>query len=480
MEDKTIYELLRTAAATSGHIPALINQEKRISYEVLYQDVLSIAVGLQQLGYRDKYVELTPVLNEDFIKAYLALIVAGAVVVIHEEGLDIADYEVSVFASVDPAQIVEIQSSSAEAYKKVPEDNACTLIFTSGTSGRQKGVLLTQKNLVSDAIHGLQAVGGTAVLKPGDGTIPVLPVFHMFGITASIVASLYANLTLHLIDDIRYLSREIVHARPKIVFLVPMIIRTMLNNADKAVMAGKVPTEMVKEALFGGTDIFVSGGAALDPAIVVGFEKYGIEVLNGYGITECSPIVTVCRSKDFRLGTVGRVHDLYGAKIIIHKGMVHISGDIVMKQYFTPEEDSFVEVNGERYFNTRDFGSIDEEGNLSIGGRDSNLIIMEDGNNISPEEIEQLFEKYEALEDVLIYPEEKNGVTILAIVMRIEDHVRATLSKEEALALLNEFVDEVNQTLPSYKKIKLVVLREQPFIRTSLKKIKRVKENRNE
>ncbi|MDY3215225.1 MAG: AMP-binding protein [Ruminococcus sp.] len=215
----------------------------------------------------------------------------------------------------------------------VPQDeNAVSLIiFTSGTSGRHKGVMLSQRNIISSAMIGVEKVG-KGLLYPCDRSIPVLPLFHMFGITASIIAPMSLGMTLYIIDEMKYVIKSLSSIKPKILFAVPMIIKTMLNRALLLEKKGLSP-QKIKDEFFGGLTAVVSGGAALHPELIEQYERFGIQLLNGYGITECSPIVTASSYNDFEKGAVGRVNDLCCAEVKIIDGTVHVSGDIVMQGY---------------------------------------------------------------------------------------------------------------------------------------------------
>ncbi|MBQ9886958.1 MAG: AMP-binding protein [Lachnospiraceae bacterium] len=482
---KTVYELLSYACEHFGDVNAICRNDLNITYKDLFEIVKLRAIMYQREGCIGKYIDIKPELSIKFLIEFLSLSMAGAVVVLHEPGLRLQEFDVPVFKYVDPEKSIEEEclnfpgnNENDEEYQNISENEICTLIFTSGTSGRQKGVLLSQKNIITDAMLGYKTIGIEA-LKPGDRTIPVLPVFHMFGITASMLSPIYAGLSLCFIEDIKYLSRKINIIRPKILFLVPMILKALLAKAQQMLERGVIQEQYIKEKVFGGADIVVSGGAPLADYIAEGFEKYGIKVLNGYGITECSPIVTVSNHIDYKTGAVGKINNLYNTKVVIHNGCILVGGDIVMEGYYTEEENPFIFIDEERFFNTKDYGLTDDDGNLYIRGRDSNLIIMDDGNNISPEEIENRFEKYAAIEGVIVYPGKVNGNNILCITVKPTNEIIGEYSLDEIKSMVNIIIKEVNAALPSFKMIKKAVIRTEPFIKTGLNKIKRIEENTN-
>ncbi len=471
--NRTVEEMLRVSNYKYSEMTAMVVDEKKITYRELYEMVCGLAAAFQKKGLCGKKIEIEAELSAEWIIVFLALTTAGAIVVIHEPYLDTAEYLDDIHMKTTASELFHYEHSK-EPLELVGEDAAAVIIFTSGTSGRHKGVVLSHRNVISDAFLGGEMIGDGA-LKAGDRTIPILPVFHMFGITASFIAPLYYGMTVYVIPEMKYVIRSLPEIRPRILFLVPMIAVTLLNRA-RLLLKNGMTYEMIRENFLGGLSIVVSGGAVLQPELIDEYKKFGIELLNGYGITECAPIVTTSSYMDFVPGAVGRVNQTSYADVRIIDGTVHVSGDIVMSGYCGDEPDPFKMIEGKRWFDTQDNGYITEDGSLFITGRSSNLIVLSDGNNIAPEEIELRFDKYGIVNSVLVY--EKNSAIFASIYP--DPEAASEYSEEDLHQIVSETVDTVNQSLPAYKRIRAWSIRTQDFKRTSLKKIIRTEVNYDE
>lgn len=477
LKNKTMYALLESISKEYGAGNAIVYEDLNMSYQELYKKVISLASAFQSSELVGNYIDLSPKLSLEWVCVYLALNVAGITVVLHEPGFNVSEHIFENVVHTDALSLFEYDKkydSSKEVFSYVSEDTISTVIFTSGTSGKKKGVMLTQKNIISDVILACEKVA-PGLLFEGDRTIPMLPLFHMFGITASILSSLYIGMTMHIIEDVRIAVSSFSAVKPKIIYGVPMICKSLLSRAEILKKKG-LSYEMIKKELFGDVSVIVSGGAPINKEMAVEYEKYGIKIFNGYGITECAPIVTSSCLDDYHNYSVGNVSDLIGAKVKIIDGQIHVSGDIVMKGYYGDVENPFVEVDGIKWFNTRDKGRITDEGLLIIEGRQSNLIILDDGNNIMPEELELLFEDFEIIQDTMVYVDESNGNKRLsiAIVPMIKDE---EIHEKELIDIINNIVAKVNSTLPFYMQLRKINIRKNDFVRTSLKKIVRADVN---
>lgn len=472
---KTVINILLASKEKYGALTAIVADGRRISYAELADDVMKLAASFQKMGLKGKKVELNTDLSVDWITVFLALVAAGTIVVLHEPELNAADYIDDLYMSVSAAELLRHTDLNASNLELAEADDTALFIFTSGTSGKPKIVMLSQKNLACDARLGAELIGKGA-LSPGDRTIPVLPLFHMFGITASLLSPLYVGLEINLISEQRRLIRELAQIRPQILFVVPMIVKTILMRALQLQKNG-MSNELIHEQLFGGLRILVCGGAPLQPELVSKCKQFGVELLNGYGITECAPVVTTSSFENNVLGSVGRVNNLPGVLVRIINGTVHVSGDIVMKGYYKHDENPFEVIDGRLWFDTKDTGRIEHDGSLFIVGRKSNLIILDDGNNISPEEIEQLFDRFKDIKDVLVYPSEGVGGQIVTASILPQEQLAESLSDEELSNRISEMVNEINSKLPNYKQIRKWIVRKEDFHRTSLKKIIRTEVN---
>ncbi len=473
MEKRTIENMLRSSAEKYGSITAISFSDKCLNYKELYSEVISLAAVFQQKGFNGKKVELIPELSAKWIIVFLALTTAGAVVVLHEPKLDVSEYINDIYITADSDQLYAYERCNVFS-ETTSEEDIAVIIFTSGTSGKNKGVMLSHKNIISDAMLGAEMIGEDA-LKAGDKTIPVLPVFHMFGITASFIAPFYIGMTVHIINDMKYVIKSLPEIQPRILFVVPMIAKTILSRV-RLLLKNGMTHEMIKKQALGGLSIVVSGGAALQPELIDEFSELGIELLNGYGITECSPIVTNSSYRCSVRGSVGRINKTNYAEVRIIDGTVHVSGDIVMSGYCGDEPSPFKTIDGRKWFDTMDYGSVTKDGSLFINGRSSNVIILDDGNNTFPEEIELLFEKYDVVDSVLVYEKENS---IFASIYLYQEMV-SELSSEKIAKLVADIVCDVNKDLPAYKRVKKWNIRKEDFHRTSMKKIIRSEVNYDE
>ncbi len=469
MKHKTMQSLLEYAIRNHGPIPALMTDRECISYTQLYQRVMGLAATFQKKGMQHQKIDLIPKLSLNWVIVYCALLTAGATVVLHEPEFPIQSHMQDMFLFAHADELASWDRGDPATVHPAAEEEIATIIYTSGTTGRQKGVMLSQKNLISDVLLAQYKIGRGA-LSPGDRTIPILPLFHMFGITASILAPIYVGMTLYILDDPKYLIKMLPVVKPRILFVVPMIAKTMASRSALLLKKGVSPGEL-KEKLFGGVEMIVCGGAKLQPDLIDTYAAFGIQLLNGYGITECSPVVTTSSYNDAVKGSVGKVHDLPNCEVRIIDNTIHVHGDIVMEGYYGREASPFKLIDGQRWFDTKDMGYIDKDGSLYITGRQSNLIILDDGNNISPEEIEILFASFPSVQDVMIYEDKEGSIPVVAASLYPSAELRETQSEAELQGLMEQVVAQVNRQLPSYKQIKKFSVRKTDFQRTSLNKI---------
>lgn len=472
--ENTFYELLEACKDKYSDNIALMTKDSEISYEELYNIVMDLAKKIQSLGLRNKYIVLETKLSKEWIIAYLALEVAGVIVILHEQCFDESNYiGLNIEAKFTARDICDMNNSSVNKYIKPHKDDIATIIYTSGTTGVPKGVKLSQKNIVSDAIVGYLKIG--IDLKPGDKTIPVLPTFHMFGITASILSPLYTGLTVYLIDDIRYLLKSFNLIKPKIMFLVPTILKTIIHKINT--MANKMvcPKDELKNSMLGeNLEYIVCGGAPLDEWIIDKMEEYGVDLFNGYGITECSPVVTVCSKEFNKRRSVGKVNDLAFVNVKIVEDKIFISGDIVTQGYINGDKEAFVvDKDNNIWFNTQDFGYIDDDGYLFITGREKNLIIMDDGNNVSPEELENLIKKNEFIQDTIVYASSIKSKKIICALIKVTDDYLNLHGHDKVQHNIEEVISNINRGLPHYKKINKWKVIKGDFKRNKLNKILR-------
>ena len=372
-------------------------------------------------------------------------------------------------------------------YKNVAIDREvmCAIIYTSGTTGDPKGVMLSHKNLAQDAYLAM-----SCMIIP-DTTIAILPLNHTFGFMASVLCQIWMGHSIFINNNLKTILKDIQEAKPRHISMVPLFVENFYKNIWKAVdKKGKtkafkaliktsnalraVGIDMRKKFFksvidnFGGNlEMIISGGAPIADKYMKGFEDLGVTIINGYGITECSPIVALNRNNNIKLGTVGNALPEVQIKIVEPdsdgEGEIWVKGDIVMLGYYKkPEETAKVMKDG--WFNTGDIGKI-EDGFLSITGRKKNLIILDNGKNVYPEEIETLISYIENVTEVVVYQED--AMIVAEIYTNVEENIDAV--KEQ----IKNGVLEVNKSLAGYKQIKKIKFRDTEFEKTTTKKIKR-------
>ncbi|MGM9936516.1 MAG: AMP-binding protein [Candidatus Ornithomonoglobus sp.] len=361
----------------------------------------------------------------------------------------------------------------------IDKDALSTIIYTSGTTGTPKGVMLNQYGIVQNAYAAAQNVKirGTSML--------VLPIHHTFGFTAGIVAVMFFCQPIAISKSLRTFVSDLGTFKPENMFVVPMFVEAMYKKVTKAVedkKMTKVFNALIKtsnalrkigidrrrklfssvwEAFGGNLHTIISGGAPLDARYCRYFDDFGITLLNGYGITECSPILSVnCNSKN-KFGSVGRILDNAEIRIIDEdengNGEICARGSSVMMGYYNNKQATLEAFDGD-WFKTGDLGYVDSENYLYVTGRQKNLIILDNGKNIYPEELEELVLRIPAAIEAVVYSE--------------NDVITAEIYTEDPAAV-QLAVKSMNRGLPVYKRIRNLKFRSTEFEKTTTKKIKR-------
>ncbi len=389
----------------------------------------------------------------------------------------------------------------------IDPDVMSILLFTSGTTGAAKGVMLSHKNLVSNVINMSKFVH----VPDGKIVLSILPVHHVYEMTCTYLTCLYQGATVAISEGFKYIQKNLSELNASIILGVPLIFekmhRSIFRKAEgrgegerirKAIdlsrRLGLYKNKRVIQRMFKpihqmlGNDIhlLIAGGAASDPKIIEDFEAMGLPMIQGYGMSECSPIIAVNQDRYSKAASVGKPLPKHEVRIVEEDefgiGEVIVRGPSVMLGYFEdPEETERVLRNGWLY--TGDYGYFDDDGFLYITGRKKNVIVTKGGKNIFPEEVEQLIHENQLVEEVMVHGVEDERIGNVAITADIYPNyellteTQGELTESETYHLFKEYMDTVNSMLPPYKHIKRINIRKEPFEKTTTGKIKRFKAN---
>ncbi|MCR5587323.1 MAG: AMP-binding protein [Lachnospiraceae bacterium] len=351
---------------------------------------------------------------------------------------------------------VDSEDDSAPTAEKL-----ATIMFTSGTTGKSKGVMLSQENFATN----VEAVAYGR--EPGLIMMSVLPIHHAFSLVMDWFNGLSKGASICINDSLMHMTRNMGIYKPQIMLMVPLMIETIYKQIRA--IDESVPKAMVKVKIFGeNLDTIFTGGAHLDPFYIEKFKEYGIDIYEGYGMSECSPVISANMPEAHKAGSIGK--PVSNAEIKFENGEILVRGTSVMQGYYNmPEETSETLKDG--WLHTGDKGYMDEDGFLFINGRVKNLIILSNGENVSPEEIENKLGLTPLVGEIIITGE-NNG--LVAHIFPDRDYAQVKgLSEEDIATELQKIIDEYDSTQPSYKKIVSIVVRKNPFIKNSTRKIKR-------
>ena len=395
-----------------------------------------------------------------------------------------------------------------EAYesRSIEIDEMAVLLFTSGTTGVSKGVMLSQRNLCCN----IENLAKLVYLTSEDLALSVLPLHHVYECTAGFLYPMSRGAAIARSEGVRYIMKNLKETRPTKMICVPLLLETMYNkmwaNIRKKGIEEKVKTVIkatnaikpeslrmaakrkvfaeIHESLGGRLNLLVSGGAPIDPQVLRGLRDFGFRVIQGYGLTECGPLAAVTPDtapKDISAGVA-----LPGGQLKIIDadsegiGEICYRGDNVMLGYYKmPEETAQIKKNG--WLHTGDLGYIDEDGYLIITGRKKNIIVTANGKNIFPEELETYLSRSNYIAECVVVGymnEKKKDYDIVALIYPDYAYAREVLGEKVSDSAIyekiTEAVDEVNATVQTYKRIHMTIMRSEEFPKNSSRKIKRV------
>ena len=388
---------------------------------------------------------------------------------------------------------------------KINPEEMSIMLFTSGTTSKSKVVALSHKNICSN----LMDLASVIDVNSDDTLLSVLPIHHVFECTVGFLFALYKGAQTVFSDGLRHIAENLKEYKVSVMACVPAIyeriflmirkqlekqgkLEEVLKNQEKykdATMEKK--KEVFKEIhdLVGGNiKLFISGAASLDPNIEERYRSLGLNIVQGYGLTETSPVIAIGTNKYHKVGSVGKTLPSVNAKIVDKNsegiGELVVKGPNIMLEYFENKE-ATKEVIKDGWFYTGDLARIDKEGYVFICGRKKSVIVLKNGKNIFPEEMEILVNKIEGVKESFIFgkqqSEDENNIKINVKIVfdrKVTKEVYKVETDEEIYKIFSKKIKEINHTMPKYKAIRGIVLTEEPLIKTTTNKIKR-QENLN-
>ena len=513
----------------------------KYTYEQLEHDMDALGTALLELGFAGYHVALLGENSYAWVVSYLAVVNGvGVAVPLDKElpGADVAkllrksDADAVIcsqtYAPVIESILGECQNIKAcivmgearpgflsmgeliakgegllqagdQSYLDKPIDATalCEIIFTSGTTGANKGVMLSHHNIASVVYGMLQQIRANPV------SLSVLPVSHSYECTCHVLGGIYSGCTLCFNDSLKHVMDNMRLFKPGMSLMVPLFLETMhrqiWKEAEKANLAGhlrygialsnvlrKVGIDLrrlyfkpVLEKFGGELRQIVCGGAPLRAELIKAFDDLGINVVNGYGITECAPVISTNCTAWKKLDSVGRVlpvcHVRIGEPDAYGNGEVLVKGDIVMLGYYHDEESTRASFTEDGYFKTGDLGRVDRRGFLYLNGRKKNLIVLSNGKNVCPEEIEEeVLGKIPYVSEIVVYSRAAcAGIESIHADVYLDQEFAKSCTPASVWEKLNGDILRLNSRLPPYKRIQSFKISETEFEKTTTRKIKR-------
>ncbi len=507
-------------------------EEKGVSFNQLRDDVRYLAEMLVQMGLAGKHIAIVGENSYEWLLVYFAANYCGSVAVCIDieqsdetilQMLEMADVGVvfaassymdicSRYASEDVKMFLLSGRGSVPTVQSLIEDgeniwregrqnreidgmvkpeNTASIVFTSGTTSYSKPVMLSQYAILTNAADAI------ANVTIGPRTFTSLPFYHTYGLTCSVVAMLNSGTHLYINGNLRTVMSELHMAKPHTLLTVPLMLENIHSKiwlsaeengkADKLKKLLKIKKyqfafglkksgkalDAIREKTVGTIKVIICGGAHMSLEIMEEFMYMGVNVIQGYGITECGPLVSVNRNEANKLDSVGPV--TANCEVKIEDGEILVRGANLMQGYYKKPEMTD-EVMKDGWFCTGDMGMIDKDGYLYITGRKKNLIVFKNGKKVSPEKLEEKLKKISLVQDVMVYGAvsgvSTDDVQIAASIYPSPENTDG-MTSYEILEQLQREINRINDELPIYQQIQMVNIREQEFSKTALQKIKR-------
>lgn len=554
-------EMLNQSAALYGEKSAFLLNKKNgefdsISYSQFKEDVDAFGTALLSLGLKNKCIAVIGENRYEWCVTYLATICGTGIIVPIDRELPETEIEnilnrcnadAIIYSSKNKERMEKLSKtilsvqyyinmdaefddgfslSYSQLLKKgremvahenkdfieaeIDNNSLASLLFTSGTTGLAKGVMLSHKNICSNMV----AVRSTVLVESNDCSLSILPLHHTYECTIGFLVFIYSGGTISFNEGLKYIAKNLKEVKPTMLVVVPLILEnlykkiwtqagkkkfgklklrlalllTTILNCFFHIDIRKKVFKQIHDSVGGRLRLIITGAAAIDPAISKGFRRMGIRVLQGYGLTECAPLVAgnsdfVCKDD-----SVGKA--LPGVDIKINLpdengiGEIVTKGENVMLGYYKDAVSTAKSII-DGWFHTGDLGKIDKSGYVYITGRIKNIIIIKNGKNVYPEELEASINRNPYVQESIVSGDldATTGEThihahILPNLEYIKEKFRGvTPSKEELSNLFNDVIKSVNKDLPLYRRIRKFTLRENEFIKTTTKKIKRYGQN---
>ena len=378
------------------------------------------------------------------------------------------------------------------------------MLFTSGTTNTPKAVMLSQKNICSN----IWAVATLVKIYPNDTLLSFLPIHHTFECTITFLYGLYSGATVAFCDGLKHIAKNLAEYKVSVFVAVPLVLETMYKKIQKAIEEKgktklmnkmskisnallkckidlrKVFFKQVRDNFGGHLRVVFYGAAPMSKDTIIGFNNLGIDLIQGYGLTETSPVISAETDKEKRPGSIGLVLPNLEVKIANKNkegiGEITAKGPSIMLGYYENEEETKkVLKNG--WFSTGDYGYMDEDGFLYITGRKKDVIVLKNGENVYPQEIEELINKIPYIKESIVYQrgQSKTDTMLCAKIVYDEETIKQTFgekTEEEYKEEIWKKIKEINKNLPLFKHIKKIEITTEELEKTTTQKVKRYKE----